>query len=719
MQLALFIAALQSAGLAAPAAAPPDTMPVADSAALATAYPDAATRELVRLARGQRDVIDGSVFHYTATARQRISIGIRALRRERLLYRREVASRVEWWRDRPGRVEVQGAREAIPVALGGVRIPDELESWARDFVPRPGDDRLFVNPGGPGFAWHPLVEGGEALYRYAIGDTTVIRLPDGRRLRLVELRVTPRQRDFRVVTGSFWIELENHAVVQTVFRPAREFDLERDLPEIEPGADDDMDDVPGLLKPIRFDIRYITVEYGLWEMRWWMPRLMAFEGVVRMGAVKTPITLEIVYADYEVEADRYGLTELPPLTFRLAGDPHGRAREYEPAMVVVVPDDTAALLTSPQLPASVFAQGETLISDAEIRELGERLGALPAPPWGVERPRFTPPWTLGRGLLRYNRVEGLSVAARVDWDLTRAQADLTGRIGLADLRPRLELGVDLPALDRSWRLAGYYRRLAGVDPAARPLALGNSLNALLFGRDDGMYLQASGAEIGVTPAPGGGRYAVRLYAERQGAVEKETDFSLRHAAGGDGFRPNIAATPADQLGLRVQVGIDRGRDPTGLRWSAALAATAETGSYTFVRPGLTLGAAAPLPGKLLVGLELAGGTTIPADTGQATVQALWLLGGPATLRGFHGGELAGRDYARARLELATEFPGARLALFSDAGWAGTLDAWDEAGVAVSAGVGGSFLDGLVRLDLARALRPVERWRLELYLDALF
>ena len=36
---------------------------------------------------------------------------------------------------------------------------------------------------------------------------------------------------------------------------------------------------------------------------------------------------------------------------------------------------------------------------------------------------------------------------------------------------------------------------------------------------------------------------------------------------------------------------------------------------------------------------------------------------------------------------------------------------------LSAGVGASFLDGLVRLDLARALRTPTGWRVDLYLDA--
>lgn len=722
MHFAALLMALQVGTVHVGPAPAPDTLSLRpDSADMATAYPDADTRDLVRSARGRRDAIDRSVFHYTATSRQRLSVGIRAFRRDRLLYRREGVSSIEWWRDRPARVVVHGAREAVPVALPGIQLPDDVAEWARSFVPGPDDDRLWIDPVGESFAWHPLVEGGEALYRYATGDTIRIRLPDGTEVRLVELRVTPRERDIRVVTGSFWIELENHSVVQAVFRPAREFNLERDLPGVDSDSEDDLDELPSLLKPIRFDMRYATVEYGLWEMRWWMPRLMAMEGTVQVGAVRMPIAMEIAYSDYMVEEDRHRLPELPPLTFQLAGDRYARPRRHVPGIRVVVEADTAALLDSPYFSRPFFSEGEAVMTEGELRDLGERLGALPPPPWEVARPVVTPPWHLGAGLLRYNRIEGLSAGARLDWDLTRLRLDLTGRLGIADLMPRAELGVVVPAHRQSWRLAAYHR-LAPAGTRVRPLALGNSLSALVLGRDDGMYYQTSGAELRISPPEGStARYGIRLYAEHQGPVDRATEFSLAQLAGGRLFRENIRAERADQLGLQGSAAVNRGLDPTGYRWGAAFQVTAETGSYTFLRPGLTLRGSTPLPGRLVGAVELAGGTTLSADRAatHVPVQAHWYLGGPHSLRGSHGGELAGRDYARGRVEVTSRFPGARVIVFGDGGWAGRFDGWSSQDLALSAGVGGSLLDGLLRLDLARTIQPVERWRLDLYLDALF
>lgn len=699
--------------------APQDTLrPVPTPEDYATAYANEETRTLVERARGHRDVIDASVFHYTATSHQRISVGIRALRRERLLFRRETAARIEWHRDRPSRVKVEGARQAVPVAMPGIHIPEDLEDWAREFMPEPGDDRLFAAESNGPFAWHPLMDGGEALYRYEIGDSTVIRLPDGDPIRLVELRAIPRERDIRVVTGSFWIELDDYAIVQALFRPADSFDLERDLARLDPeeAAEeaDDMDEIPAMLKPIVFEIDYVTVDYGLWEMRWWMPRHMGFHGSLSMGAITVPVSLEIRYSDYTVRADPWGWDELPPAIRDLAGDTTDTPRPFAFRTIVEVAD-SAALLSSPLLVESFYAHGEGLISEAELRDLTDRLGALPPSPWVARRPRITPPWVPGKGLLRYNRVEALSAGVRADLDLGRLRLDATARLGVADLAPNAELGVTIPSLRRDWRVAAY-RRLAVADPSLRPLGLGNSISALLLGRDNGTYFRALGAEVRVAPK-GESWYRARLYVEHQSAAATNTDFSIPHLIDpARGFRPTIDAATAHQVGLAITLGGERGLNPTGFRWGGWLDLTAQAGRYTFLRPGLTLRGSGPVLG-LLFGLEVAGGTTF-AD-GAAPIQGAWFLGGPATLRGFRGGALTGPDYGRARAELANAFPAARLSIFADAGWAGTFDAFAEDDVALSAGIGASLFDGLLRIDLARRIEPEPGTHLELYFDALF
>jgi hemolysin activation/secretion protein len=105
-----------------------------------------------------------------------------------------------------------------------------------------------------------------------------------------------------------------------------------------------------------------------------------------------------------------------------------------------------------------------------------------------------------------------------------------------------------------------------------------------------------------------------------------------------------------------------------------------------------------------------------AAFGDVPVQSLWYLGGPATMRGYSGNAARGEAFWRGRAEIARAAPGARIVLFSDAGWAGPRDDVQLDPLLLSAGIGASFLDGLLRLDLAHALREPRGWRFDIHLD---
>jgi hypothetical protein len=316
-------------------------------------------------------------------------------------------------------------------------------------------------------------------------------------------------------------------------------------------------------------------------------------------------------------------------------------------------------------------------------------------------------------MFRYNRIEALSVGATTELDLGRMKARLTGRVGIGDFEPNGELEFRRERPRAQLSLAGY-RRLAAANPETKPLGTGNSVSALLIGRDDGEYFRAGGVELRLKPGLTASQwYELRLYGERQWRADVETDFSVRHLLNDEHvFRPNLRALDADQLGANVAVRLSNGLDPVGFRWGAELALSGETGTFDFARPGLTLRVASPLPLGLLGALEVAGGTA----TGDVPPQSRWHLGGPPTLRGYHGGVLIGDAYWRSRVDLSTQFPGARAVLFTDAGWAGSRAEFERGRALVSVGAGASFLDGLVRLDLARALRRPIGWRLDLYVS---
>ncbi|HXM38571.1 MAG TPA: BamA/TamA family outer membrane protein [Gemmatimonadales bacterium] len=714
------------------AAQSPQTAVPPDSAA----YLDPEARRLVAGARARRETIDRSITGYRATMRERIGVGIRALRRDRMLYRRELVLRIDWRRDSLGRIEVIGAREAVPAASPTPEVPDGLKGDMPDYAFDPADDRLTVGSGRREEVdstaggrrhrsvrlAHPLAPGSEASYRFATGDSSAVVFPDGRTIRLRELRVIPRRLDFRLMSGSLWIDEESHGVVRLLIRPARPFDFDQDL------GDNDGDHIPGFVKPIRVEVRFITVDYGLWAGRWWLPRLIAMDAVATAGSfLQMPVRYERVYSDYEVSGDTAaGRAPRPPVPIAGA-DSVSRVQCHEKygkevacrcrggtcrAFAIQIPTDTAALLAAAELPPAFDMGGgggaDSLISTGEMEELTRGLGKLPAAPWQFSaRP---PRW----GLARYNRVEGLALGARGEIDFGRLRLDGSARVALADGEPDGEAGLTRETATTRFRLAGY-RRVAAVDPTARSLGIGNSLSALLLGRDDGDYYRAAGAEVTVVPAvTAAQRFALRIYAERQRRAVKRTDFSLPHALHDDHvFRPNITADSADQLGAAVTLRAQRGIDPERARWGADVTLDGGAGTYGFSRASATLRYSTPFVRRLVGAVELGGGMS----AGRVPVQSRWYLGGPATLRGYGGGATSGDAFWRARLEVANRLPAARLVLFADAARAGPRERLSLSRALIGVGVGASFVDGLFRIDLARALRSPTGWRLDIYTDA--
>ena len=736
--LATIVAAVLAAQSPQAAASPPrDT---------AGAYLDADARRLVAAARARRETIDRSITGYRATMRERIGVGIRALRRDRMLYRRELVLRIDWRRDSIGRIDVIGAREAVPAALPVPEVPERIKREVADYAFDPADDRLTVGFGGGGGGRqegrdstrdstdhdrgiqlsHPLAPNSEGDYRFAAGDSSAVVFPNGRTIRLRELRVIPRRLDFRLMSGSFWIDEDTHGVVRALIRPARPFDFEQDIGE------EDGEKIPGFVKPIRAEVRFITVDYGLWAGRWWLPRLIAMDAVATAGSfLQMPMRYERLYSDYEVTGDTSVRRAPRPEVTTQRTDSATRARcEAQGenveclcrqgecrAFVVAVPVDTPGLLANAELPPAfdLGGGGDSLISAGEMEELTRGLGKLPAAPWQFSaRP---PRW----GLARYNRIEGLALGVRGELDFGRLRLDGTARVATIDWEADLEAGLTRETSNTRFRLAGY-QRLAATDPATKALGIGNSLSALLLGRDDGYYYRAAGAELTIDPAvTAPQRFAVRLYAERQQNAVKRTDASLAHLLRrSHQFGPNIFAAPADQIGASVTFRAQRGIDPERVRWGSDVTLDGGTGTFGFGRASGTLRFTTPFGRRLAAAVELGAGTS----AGSVPIQSAFYLGGPATLRGFGGGAAIGDAFWRARLELANRLPAARLVLFADVGRAGPRERLTLSHPLLGIGVGASFVDGLVRIDMARpiwrgALPAPTRagWRLDIYTDA--
>ena len=732
------------------------------------AYRDEGARELVRQARIRRNTVDLRIQAYSTIARERFTAALRAGIAEKIVYRRETATEIDWHRDGPVRMAILGMREVAPLFDATPAVPDDLSAELLRLAFDPVGTDLFMRGDSTGLR-HPLAHDSEEHYRFASGDTTRIRLPDGREVRLLELRVTPRRSALNLLHGSFWFDADTHAVVQVYVRPAAAFDAATDAGSIAvaQSASEDRDttnardttnvrsitlnDIGRFVQPMRAEVDYIAIEYGLWDLQWWLPRRLAARGHILAGRVRVPLTYERTYEAYSVAADptpapAAGVVARPPScsatvqyetttagaatdSARQATTDRERARRARMAaardsvadvppctrtFILTAPSDSA-LLHSDDLPPSIFGDDIALISHDELSDIADRLRSLPAPPASFERPRLHfPPFA--PGLLRYNPVEGLSIGARLLADRGSHRLSAEARIGIPEAEPRGELALERHGTGWFTRPA-VYRRLEPAHPHESVPGLVGSLAALLFSRSDRQYFDATGAELLFRPAdPRSQWFDFRVYAERQRAVENSTDFSALHLVNDrNTFRPNFTADAADQIGARLRLRAAHGRNPRAPRLAGEISLSAETGDYRILRPEALLRFSTPLAGSMALGLEAAAGTV---EGSAVPAQALWRLGGAATLRGYAGSSVVGERYWRGRAELGFGMPAARLSLFSDVGWAGPRNRFDAHGAVRSIGIGGSFLDGLVRLDLARGLDAPRDWRVYLHIERL-
>src|SRR5688500_1225356 len=266
-----------------------------------------------------------------------VGLGVRRLGPERLLFRAEQAARVRWARESGVWVGPAGRRAVVP--MGGAAID---MSPATPIPYFPGREALWfpseelrkvreeVNEAD---LIHPLAKGAEAYYRYATGDSVRFRLPDGRSVNLRELRITARRPEWRAFVGSFWFDTDQGNLVRAAYRMAAEVDVwrevneetRREIEELERKAATDTgkaaraarehaerhrDDIgvkakimQGMFSPMRARISAITVEYGLYEGRFWLPKRNVLEGEMQATFIRVPVRYEESYRYASVNGD--------------------------------------------------------------------------------------------------------------------------------------------------------------------------------------------------------------------------------------------------------------------------------------------------------------------------------------------------------------------------------------------------------------------------------
>jgi hypothetical protein len=730
--------------------------------ALATAFADSQARTLLLTARAARLRQDSALVSYDVKAYQRISAGMSLsdLGRDHLLYRQESVSRVRWRRGTGAWVDMLGARAAAT----GVTVNDgEGTNGPPAPVPYyPGYEELWI---GGGLAKanvdesemvNPLANGAEAYYTYATGQSVGFTLPGGKHIRIRELKVRPRTPRWNVVIGSLWFDAESGELVRAAYRLAVPLDI-WELAKADTSDGDD--DAPpgwltGLASPLTASLSSVTVEYGLYDGRFWLPRLRAADGRVRAVFMRMPLRMEQSFDYTSVNA----LDTLPDIVVaasdsmrdpsdsahkatsavrdsiykarRLANRTSRKAQcdtastwvrtttRYDNAISVAtrVPCDTLALSRSAELPASLYDSQEELFGASDLEELRTRALALGAQaPFGSGLGVIPPTVQWGLSMTRYNRIEGLSTGVSVGQELGGGyNADVTARLGTADLEPNAELRLTRTNLSRSIHVEAY-NHLVSASDWGNPLSFGSSLSALLWGRDEGFYYRATGAELGGgRDVPfGGARITWRAFAEQQRTAAVNTTFSFASRE----FQPNLTAARGWYTGAGVLAERSFGQDPAHLRLLAQARLEAATGDSTYGRGSLDLTLSRGI-GAFAAAITGSGGTSV----GGVPAQRLWYLGGAQTVRG-QSADLAqsGNAYWFTRAELGLGARGAvRPSVFGDLGWVGDRADFRNVGRPLSGvGAGLSFMDGLFRMDLARGIYPRKQWRFDTYVEARF
>jgi len=389
------------------------------------------------------------------------------------------------------------------------------------------------------------------------------------------------------------------------------------------------------------------------------------------------------------------------------------------AVATRTPCDLSKLETSTELPGSIYDPGEELFGAKELSALtAEALSIGAQAPFSFRlQAGLLPPPSIAYGpaLMRYNRVEGFSFGASIEQQLGGGYAaSALGRIGLADLEPNVDLGLTRTNITKSLTISGY-NHLVSASDWGHPLSFGSSFSALMFGRDEGFYYRASGAELSgrrESSLGGGTRVAWRTFVEQERTANVETSFAVN----GADFPANLVARRGSYAGVGARLSHSYGLDPRGLRIFSDLRFEGAMGDSSYGRAALDVTTSHGL-GQLAAALTLSGGSSV----GSLPAQRYWYLGGNQTIRGQSPDTAqSGNAFWMARAELGQNTAGVRPTLFADFGWVGSRDSISKIVRPMSGvGAGVSFLDGLFRFDVARGIYPRKQNRVDLYLEAKF
>jgi len=714
------LAALTGAALLLPQA--PDT---------ASPYANAATRTVVAKAMARQHLLDSAVTDYEARIRYRLtlSLGRRRWGVSPPAAVEEQDARVQWQAPNNVRVDVLGHRQV------SASKDLELESvWDRPwFVPRSlGDSVTIFSDEFPAIApLHPLARAGPEWYRYELTDSLAITAPNGKRITVYEVDVTPRRKGDALLTGRLWIDAATAEVVRFAFRyTGTQLWLAPDAAT----PHDSSEARWGNSFINRFFSLDVDLEYALQAGQYWLPYRQVISGRISVPLVSDlviPFEAVTTFRDFEINTGR-----APRFTLAL---PVGVSRDSLRALWEARQDSLrkARRAGNGEIPDSLWERdyagwwsggrfeihrppkdslatysewGDSLVIDnspeeeARRREIeGELAGlaeGLPDSITGRRRVGFSVERL--SDVMAFNRVQGYSLGGGVGIRLKSVKFTTlhpSARYGFSDGRLLYKLAAVRNG--PGWKLGvSGYRDIVDVDPFSPGRSVPNSVNALLTTHDNADYMEARGGSATLT-LPVSLRSELRLTGrvEAQRSVATQAGSGLNDLLGGDGtFSSNPAVTSGTFAGLGATL-------TGGDRWRWSVTADALTGDGTTT--GRLFGEIRHLffqrPAVLV---RLKGG----AATNDPLPQMAFRAGGQQSVRAADYGTLRGQAFWSTMVDVTPWTGTFRPVVFADAGWAGSFDDFGRQQPLIGGGVGLSIYSdllrsGLIRFDLSKQFVP--------------
>ncbi len=678
------------------------------------AYFDETARHLVLGMRAERDATIHGIDAYTALLRERMSLDMPFRERTRPLVSGEFASRVRWSRNEPTVVHVLGAR---------MREPDYVPERGARYDRSPQAARFGLNPLADPFTFgglaarnspfnvvrSPLSAEAERYYQYESGDTMTVRLPDGRSIRIVEVKAIPRRRSVGLVKGILWIDPDTFGLARAAWRLAKRADSEIELRLREDGRwnpalrfnvpDLETDDAArmgpfdrltnwvadGLIGNVAMDVTTVVVDYQLYELRHWLPRAVRWEGYLGSAdEVVPPMTVSPVAPltfDWTIEiedvrergaaADAGSPASAAEAlaSWRQDGDSvSGNVEATDPDEVVLIEHGTSGTRAEGDLlPAPVSSGGFGGVANATVADAASTLAAIGPSGSGIPGDWTLHPPVKTLWLLRWSAYERLSVGARLDRNFDWGRASVTARFGTRSLEAPDVYGELIRRWPRARVHASAFRSLRGSGAGSGDL--GSVVYAT--GTDLEDYYWAEGGALRLLPGLRARSWlSLGVFAERQKPALTQT-VHARYGAIAT-WRPWWGGATWESLGAGV-----------------ALDGRAVGGDGRHVKATATAAASIPLGGDVSFGVE-GGGAGI---WGEPLRHDLWRLGGTGRwLRG-HSGVRRTRAVWRGRADLQRPGRFGRLSVFADWGAADGQHFY-------AAGVGLAIFSEMMRLDVA-------------------